>query len=374
MERGASGRERLVVAPEPYRVPSMAEVAAARGANGMRVVSTFSGCGGSCLGFELAGFSVVYASEFVEEARRTYEANRPGVFVDHRDIRSVRPEEILEAAGLRPGEVDVLEGSPPCASFSTAGKRAKGWGQVRAYSNTEQRSDDLFFEFARILSGVRPRAFVAENVSGLVKGVSKGYFKEILRALRGTGYRVEARLLDASWLGVPQTRQRVIFVGLRDDLGLDPAFPSPWPFRYSIADACPWLSAPGLPHQVTPDPVECELRPVSPQVAKKWATLRPGESHDRNFSLVRCNPHRPAPTIQASHGQPGVYQTMPPFEPRQFTILELKRLCSFPDDFVLTGEFKDRWERLGRAVPPLMMRAVAAVVADLLAMGPYGNA
>src|SRR5207248_5858022 len=130
-------------------------------------------------------------------------------------------------AGLTAGEVDVMEGSPPCASFSTAGKRQAGWGQVRPYSDTRQRTDDLFFEFARLVRGVRPKVFVAENVSGLVKGTAKGYFKEILRALKGCGYRVEARLLDAQWLGVPQVRQRIIFVGVREDLGVGPAFPKP---------------------------------------------------------------------------------------------------------------------------------------------------
>ncbi len=126
---------------------------------------------------------------------------------------------------MKAGELDLFDGSPPCASFSTAGKREAGWGKVKDYSDTKQRTDDLFLEYVRLLRGLQPKVFVAENVSGLVKGVAKGYFLEILAALKASGYRVTCRVLDAQWLGVPQQRQRTIFVGVREDLGLDPVHP-----------------------------------------------------------------------------------------------------------------------------------------------------
>src|SRR5207249_1070705 len=149
----------------------------------------------------------------------------------------------LAALGKKAGEIDVLEGSPPCASFSTAGKREKGWGKIKAYSDTRQRTDDLFFEFARLLEGLQPRVFVAENVSGLVKGTAKGFFLRILAALKACGYSVRARVLDAQWLGVPQARQRLIFIGVRADLGTEPIFPKPLPYRYSVREALPQLGA-----------------------------------------------------------------------------------------------------------------------------------
>lgn len=193
----------------PYRVPTMEEVRAIPYC-GLRVASTFSGGGGSSLGYRMAGLKVVWASEFVESARETYSANFPDTPVDARDIRTVKGSEILAAVELKEGELDVLDGSPPCSAFSTAGKREAGWGVSKSYSdNKEQVVDDLFFEYARILGEVRPRAFVAENVAGLVRGTAKGYFLEILAALKAKGYRVKARVLDAQWLGVPQARQRV---------------------------------------------------------------------------------------------------------------------------------------------------------------------
>jgi len=132
-----------------------------------------------------------------------------------------------------------------CASFSTAGKRARDWGKIKDYSDTRQRTDDLFFEYARLLEGLKPRVFVAENVSGLVKGVAKGYFLEILAKLKGCGYRVSCKVLDAQWLGVPQARQRTIFIGVREDLGKEPVFPKPMPYRYSVREAWQTLRAAG---------------------------------------------------------------------------------------------------------------------------------
>ena len=136
---------------EKYKVPTMKQIEKVKGTNGYNVVSTFSGCGGSCLGYEMAGYNVLYANEFIPEAQRTYRANHKNVCLDTRDIRVIQPEEILEMTKLKKGELDLFDGSPPCSSFSILGKREKGWGKVKTYSDTKQRTDDLFFEYIRIL-------------------------------------------------------------------------------------------------------------------------------------------------------------------------------------------------------------------------------
>jgi len=408
-----------------YRVPTMIEVGAVLD-NGYRIVSTFSGCGGSCLGFEMDGYRVLWASEFVPAAQDVYRLNHPGVPLDTRDIRLVTADGILAKTGLSVGEIDVLEGSPPCASFSTAGKREAHWGKTKSYSDTVQRSDDLFFEFVRLVNGLQPRTFVAENVSGLVKGTAKGYFKRILAAMKACGYRVEARLLDAQWLGVPQARQRIIFVGVRNDLGVNPAFPKPLTYRYSVRDALPWISGVEVRNNQFVDSdipartvrqsdgaratttleidtgyveaivgienanghdqhayygVDQPMQTVQASrpervatratdeaditryaIGAEWDKLKPGESSDRYFSLVKTDPERPCPTVSQRGGDGGVATVTHPTERRKFTIAELKRICAFPDDFVLTGSYAQQWERLGRAVPPLMMRAVATTL------------
>lgn len=407
----------------PYRVPSMAEIAAIPH-NGYNAVSTFSGCGGSSLGYKMAGFKVLWANEFIPAAQETYRANHPDTILDTRDIRSITAQDILDAIQMQPGELDVFDGSPPCASFSTAGKREAGWGKVKAYSDTKQRVDDLFFEYVRLIEGVRPKVFVAENVSGLVKGTAKGYFLEILAALKGAGYLVSAKLLDAQWLGVPQMRQRVIFIGVRDDLGIEPAHPKPLPYRYSVRDALPWITQvsnllpgkkPGMQDASLPCPtvttgdtggngrhvvearayldkrgafgndgditdqpaptvlsdsigthwiIEPETDMTGYAVGAEWDTLRPGEASDKYFQLVRAGLETPSPAITQRGGDNTVASVAHPTERRKFSIAELRRICAFPDDFILTGTYAQQWERLGRAVPPVMMRHIAEAIRD----------
>jgi len=376
----------------PYSVPSMAEIAKSRATNGYKVISTFSGCGGSCLGFEMEGFEVLWASEFIDAAREAYELNHPGVPVDSRDIRNVEPAEILAQIGIERGEIDVLEGSPPCASFSTAGKLAKAWGEVRSYSETKQRVDDLFWEFTRILDGLQPKVFIAENVAGLARGVAKGYFLAILAALKSCGYNVETRILDAQWLGVPQTRKRLIFVGVRNDLEAQPRHPSPLPYRYSLRDAIGDLlegsrvihdtSGEWSTGDVTDKPCPAvtigvnglnsqhfqvsEMTLDGTAIGKEWDKLRPGQSSDKYFNLIKPDPKKPSPVVTQTAGVRGAAGVTHPTERRKFTIQELKRVCAFPDDFQLTGSYRQQWERLGRAVPPVMMAAVARCVREIL--------
>src|SRR5579883_2271623 len=332
----------------------MAEIAAIPW-NGFRVVSTFSGCGGSCLGYRMAGYKVVWASEFVAAAREVYELNHPDTLIDAEDIRNVTGAAILEATGLQPGDIDVLDGSPPCASFSTSGKREEGWGKVKHYSDRAQRTDDLFFEYARLIRELRPRLFIAENVSGLVIGVAKGYFKRILAELKACGYTVQARVLDAQWLGVPQMRKRVIFIGVRSDLERSPVFPRPLPYLYTVRDAFA-----DLPPQAYEKDADISNYAIGPL----WDELRPGQTHEKRFNLTKPSLDRPCYTVVATGGHPGTASVVHPLEKRKFTIPELKRICGFPDDFALTGKYEKQWERLGRAVPPVMMMHIAAAVRD----------
>jgi len=386
-------RKKRVTTKPPYRVPTMQEINQLSW-NGLTVISTFSGAGGSCLGYRMAGYKLLWASEFIPAAAEVYKSNNPTSILDTRDIRKVTPQEILEATNLKPGELDVLDGSPPCASFSTAGKREKGWGKIKTYSDTQQRADDLFFEYARILQGLQPRAFIAENVSGLVKGSAKGYFKLILARLKDAGYNVKAQLLDAQWLGVPQARQRLIFIGTRSNLNIEPTFPKPLPYRYSIREAIPWLAdyhfdtsgsfgrsnvslntpaatvtvsggAASYHHKVY-GPTEEELRHVEPESSmdgyasgKAWDELRGIGQSKRYFQLVRPNPVNPSPTVTAAGGNASTASVAHPYERRKFSIAELKRICAFPDDYNLTGTYAQQWERLGRAVPPVMMKHIA---------------
>jgi DNA (cytosine-5)-methyltransferase 1 len=307
-----------------YRVPSLAETNALPW-NGFKVASTFSGCGGSCLGYRMAGFRVVWANEFVPIAQESYKANAArDCILDGRDIKQVKPEEILAVTGLAQGELDLFDGSPPCQAFSTAGKREKGWGKAKAYEHgAKQCNETLFDQYIRLLRGLMPKTFVAENVSGL----------------KLSGYRVKAQLLDAQWLGVPQMRQRIIFVGVRDDLGVAPAYPVPLSYRYSVREALPWIN----------------------RVRKSDGSWEPG--HGIPSPAIGASDASRNQNAHLSAG--GWIETVThPAERRKFTIAELKHICAFPDDFELKGTYAQQWERLGNSVPPLMMKAVAETIRD----------
>lgn len=351
-----------------YKVPSMKEIEEIEW-NGCNVVSTFSGGGGSCLGYRMAGYRVLYANEFVEEAQKTYKLNHPNSYLDTRDIRKVTPEDILEKVNLKAGELDLFDGSPPCCAFSTAGSREKGWGKVKSYSDTAQRVDDLFFEYIRLVKGLQPKVFIAENVTGLVKGTAKGYFNTIISELRKCGYVVKAGKINSMWLGVPQARERIIFCGVRKDLneegGLEPVFPKPNDWYYTLGDAF---------EDVINDPDEVRLRCAE---ANKYAFGKVLKKIEKNpkkavqgskimngsyFNLVRESMYQPCSTICQMNGAPTASGNCHPLEDRKFTIAELKRITSIPDDFKLTGSLSQQWERLGRMVPPLMMKAVAETV------------
>lgn len=340
-----------------YHVPSMKDISKIP-YNGYNVVSTFSGCGGSCLGFRMAGYKVLWANEFIPAAQNTYRANHPDTILDPRDIRTISPEEILKAINMKSGELDILNGSPPCAAFSTAGKLQNSWNKVRKYSDKAQRVDDLFFEFSRILAGVRPKVFVAENVKGLVTGKSKGYFKTILSELESKGYNVKAQVLNAAYLGVPQSRERVIFIGVRKDLGRYPVFPKPLKYFYSIDDAfLEPVEKSDLCYNLTGKSLilynYCKSNNIS-HFSDAYQILYGKNSMFCHWRSVR---NKPCPTIK--QGAADLYHYD---EPRSFTIPELKRICAFPDDFILTGSFAQQWERLGRAVAPVMMSHIANTI------------
>ena len=310
----------------------------------LTVVSTFAGCGGSSLGYKWAGFRELLAIDFEPHAVETFRLNFPDVDVWQADIRQVTSEAVLARCNIEQGELDVLDGSPPCQGFSTAGKRV-----------VNDTRNDLAFEFIRLIEGLKPRAFVMENVSGMAKGGMKGRFNQILAGLKATGYHVEVRKLNAMYYGVPQSRERIIFIGMRDGQEIK------WPKRQKIVTAEEALR--DCPFEKTP--------PFDDEYAKLWDRIKPGQnaSHviGKGFnSCLKVNPKRPSPTIPKMQTGRGFGTICHWKEKRALSVAEAKRLMSFPDAFVIHGKYSKKWERLGNAVPPKMMQAIAECVKDVL--------
>lgn len=190
--------------------------------NGKKVFSCFHCGGGSTMGYKLAGYDMLGGVEIDPEMMAIYRANH---HPKHSFLMGVQEFNKLSKDKI-PAELfdlDILDGSPPCSSFSMAGSRDKAWGEKKKFreGQTEQVLDDLFFEFIKIAEILRPKVVVAENVKGLIMGKAKGYVKQIVEQFDAAGYDLQLFLLNAAFMGVPQRRERTFFIARRKDLDFD---------------------------------------------------------------------------------------------------------------------------------------------------------
>lgn len=304
------------------------------------VISTFAGAGGSSLGYSMAGFRELLAVEWDDNAVATFRLNFPDVPVYHGDIAALTVEDVLQRTGLQPGELDVFDGSPPCQGFSTAGKRV-----------LDDPRNGLFREYVRLLRGLRPKVLVMENVSGMVKGKMKLVFAEIMRELKASGYVVSARLLNAMYFGVPQSRERMIFVGVREDLGKKPSHPEAQTRPVTVGEAISFSST-----EVMAPPLDGKFGELSKRLRQGQSISDLTGSYGHGNQRIRASAVCPTLVKTAIFGAPKMIH---PTEDRGLSIGEAKRLASFPDCVQMRGEYKDQWARIGNSVPPLMMRAIA---------------
>ncbi len=329
-----------------------------------KVVSMFAGGGGSSTGYRLAGGKVLAINEFIPAAQEAYARNYPDTHIFTEDIRELAGFDILEKIGLEKGELDILDGSPPCSSFSMAGNREKDWGKEKKYSDTNQVTDDLFFEYARIIKAIQPKVFIAENVAGITMGAAKGLlgssqfsmFEEdddstIFHTLSQAGYNVRYKVIGAKDYGVPQSRPRTIFIGVRKDIKAKITYPLGSRGDYvTLEDAFE-----GLEHTES-ELEECNIDKYA--IGKELKTLKEGESSSKYFSLVKQRKNRYSDTLTQSSGNISA-ASIAHWDDRKFTVKEAIRIMGFPDDYYLGEDYKSKIERLGRAVAPLMMRAVS---------------
>jgi DNA (cytosine-5)-methyltransferase 1 len=188
--------------------------------NGLKVFSCFHCGGGSTMGYKLAGFDVLGGVEIDPVMSKIYVKNHNP---KHEFLMGVQEFKNIPDNDLPPElfDLDILDGSPPCSSFSRAGSREEGWGKKKKFreGQANQVLDDLFFDFIDIAKKLKPKVVVAENVKGLIHGNARGYVKKIFQGFRDAGYQCQLFLLNAAAMGVPQKRERVFFIARRNDLG-----------------------------------------------------------------------------------------------------------------------------------------------------------
>ena len=185
--------------------------------NGLKVFGTFVCGGGSTMGYKLAGFEYLGGVEIDSPIADVYKINHKPKYLFIEDIRKFNdrtdlPQELFE--------LDILDGSPPCSTFSMAGAREKGWGKEKVFKEgqTMQTLDDLVFVYCDTIIKLQPKVFILENVIGIIQGNAKIYSKKIVQKMEAAGYTVQVFLLNATSMGVPQKRERVFFIGFKNEL------------------------------------------------------------------------------------------------------------------------------------------------------------
>jgi DNA (cytosine-5)-methyltransferase 1 len=317
----------------------------------IKIISLFGGGGGSSTGYRMGGGNVLLANEITKLAADVYKANWNETVVVRKDIRTINPLDILKEINLPAGELDILDGSPPCCCFSIAGKREKGWGKEKTLSGgiKQKNTEDLFYEYIRFVKNIQPKVFIAENVKGLAAGNAKGYFNDILRKLKECGYYTECRLINAAYLGVPQKRERLIFVGVRNDLMKKEyegrIHPKPVNKFIPLREAFG-----GLIYDKN------EIFELEERIKKYsiYPSLIDGGTGKR--CCRKADPSFPSNTITASMDIS--QRCLKHWGNRPFTIGELKRIQSLPDDYILLGSYRRQAETIGLMVPPLVAKAL----------------
>lgn len=315
--------------------------------NNLKVFSCFACGGGSTMGYKLAGFSVIGANDIDPEMAQHYKLNHSPKHYYLQDIRKFRersdlPEELYN--------LDILDGSPPCSSFSMAGSREKGWGKKKVFreGQAEQTLDDLFFDFIELGRKLQPKIIIAENVKGMLQGNAKGYVKQIIGLFNVIGYDVQLFLLNAASMGVPQKRERVFFIARRKDLKLNNLKLSFNEKPITLKEAFLGMSENG------------ESKEHS-EMFKYWKKCQQGKSlssvHPNKslFSWIKLSPNSVSPTIIAT---PKLLHW------NKIRLLSKEEACaigSYPLDYKFKND-KIALYMIGMSVPPLMTYGIAKQV------------
>lgn len=371
----------------------------------LKSIDLFSGCGGMTLGFGWAGFQSVLASDIDENCEKTFATNFPETPFLCGDLSDFKKEDFDHH--IKNTEIDVIIGGPPCQGFSLANKR-------RNKVSNDPRNG-LFYGFVKTIEWYQPKAFVMENVKGILSMQSGKVIKQILVEFQeaGTlGYNVELKILKASDYGVPQSRERVIIIGIRKDLGLLPIFPNKKEEKeITVEEAISDL--PQIQAGEGSEKMEYALKAQNDyqllmrknsktvynhiamkhtkRLIERFEAIKPGKNlldvWETHGAVQRGNPKekskvkfsqnnlrliadKPAPTIAASFQSNFIH----PYLHRNFTAREGARLQSFPDDFIFEGmRTKMSWEKglsqyqqIGNAVPPLMAYEIAKTLKKVL--------
>ncbi len=324
---------------------------------GVSVMSTFACGGGSTMGYKLAGCDVIAANDIDPEMAWHYKHNLNPKHYFLCPIRDLLTKDLLPELS----NLDILDGSPPCSTFSMAGSREKAWGKEKHFreGQAKQVLSDLFFDYLDLVERLKPKVAIAENVKGMILGNAKGYTKMVMARLKEIGYRPQLFLLNAADCGVPQRRERVFFVAIRDDIKVPPL---------KIAPKHRWISVGEAIADLGNDSSRKSETISSDKEALFWRDTPQGESLQTGckkhtgknswFNNVKLSALQPSCTLSSTFSNFTHFN-----EPRRLTFREWKRLGSFPDDYHAKTDKIGKY-MIGMSVPPRMTKVVADAVCE----------
>jgi len=308
--------------------------------NGLKIFGTFICGGGSTMGYKLAGFNHLGGVEIDPKVADVYKANHNPKYLFVEDIREFvkhtdLPDELYK--------LDLLDGSPPCSSFSISGNREKDWGKEKVFREGQalQTLDDLFFDYIALAKKLQPKVVIAENVKGLIQGNAKSYVRKIKAGFEDAGYKVQLFLLNAASMGVPQKRERVFFICQRNDLNfpkLELNFDEVAINYFKIEDD-------NFENKVA----KCDLQYL--KNCNKGSSIASIHPKGNRFNSIKLHPEKVVNTI-ASGSELYHYEKI-----KALSNNELKLCGSYPLDY----NFKsiDPKYLIGMSVPPVMTAQIA---------------
>lgn len=312
----------------------------------MKIVSFFAGAGGLDLGFEKAGFDVIWANEYDKEIWETYEKNHLNTILDKRSITKVEAEEVPDCDGII--------GGPPCQSWSEAG----------ALRGVKDKRGQLFFDFIRILEAKQPKFFLAENVSGMLSSRHCEALENIKEMFKnaGSGYELSFKLLNASDYNVPQDRKRVFFIGIRKDLGFKFQFPQLTYPKITLEDTISNLRDSAFPAKEKnySNGNECSI-PNHEYMIGGFSTMYMSRNRvrgwdEQSFTIQAGGRHAPihpqAPKMKLVEQNKRIFVPGKEDLYRRLSVRECARIQTFPDDFIFHyKKVAAGYKMIGNAVP-----------------------
>ena len=319
--------------------------------NGLKVFSCFACGGGSTMGYKLAGCEVIGCNEIDPRMNKVYVENHHPKYNYLQDIREFNKREDLPQELY---DLDILDGSPPCTTFSMAGDREESWGKKKKFreGQTEQTLDDLSFVFIETVAKLRPKVMIMENVEGLIKGEAYSYVRKIYSQLHSIGYKVRHWLCKGETMGVPQARHRVFFVASRLDFDLDKIDMS---FNYKPITYGEIKDGLGKTTTEKMYKILCEAKKTEKDGVGAWNRLfNNGGNKRMYFNIILCHNEQVFPTISAGHNCLFDYENK-----KAVSRQDLINAQTFPKDFdFLTNSYCRTEYFLGMSVPPIMIKRI----------------